>query len=93
VTTPAALLAHRIGCARTSEGTTAAGGDGKETANIHVGTERKAAGDPERPARDEKGNWLLGAAQAMADAMEKIGECGRERGGLAELDSASALLE
>jgi len=51
---------------------------GRETANIHVGTEEKR-----RPIlkdlRGRKGNWLLGAAQAMADAIEKDWRVWKER--------------
>jgi len=63
---------------------------GKETANIHVGTERKAAGDPEGLARTEKGTgcWR-GAGDGRRDG-ERLASV---EGALAELDSASALLE
>jgi hypothetical protein len=43
---------------------------GRETANIHVGTEEKRRAIL-KDLRTRKGNWLLGAAQAMAAAMEK----------------------
>jgi hypothetical protein len=51
---------------------------GKETANIHVGTEEKRRAIL-KDLRGRKGNWLLGAAQAMADAMEKDWRVWRER--------------
>jgi len=51
---------------------------GKETANIHVGTEEKR-GAILKDLRGRKGNWLVGAAQAMADAMEKDWRVWRER--------------
>jgi hypothetical protein len=51
---------------------------GKETANIHVGTEEKRRAIL-KDLRGRKGNWLLGAAQAMADAMEKDWREWRER--------------
>jgi hypothetical protein len=43
---------------------------GRETANIHVGTAEKR-GAILKDLRKRKGNWLLNAAQAMAEAMEK----------------------
>jgi len=51
---------------------------GRETANIHVGTmeKRKAILND---LRGRKGNWLVGAAQAMADAMEKDWRVWKER--------------
>jgi hypothetical protein len=51
---------------------------GRETANIHLGTieKRKAM---LKDLRERKGNWLLTAAQAMADAMEKDWRVWRER--------------
>ncbi len=51
---------------------------GRETANIHLGTveKRKAI---LKDLRGRKGNWLLGKAQAMADAMEKDWRVWRER--------------
>jgi hypothetical protein len=51
---------------------------GRETANVHLGTveKRKAI---LKDLRGRKGNWLVGAAQAMADAMEKDWRVWRER--------------
>jgi hypothetical protein len=51
---------------------------GRETANIHVGTVEKRRAIL-KDLRGRKGNWLLGAAQAMADAMEKDWHVWRER--------------
>jgi hypothetical protein len=51
---------------------------GKETANIHVGTEEKRKAIL-KDLRRRKGNWLLGAAQAMADTIEKDWRVWRER--------------
>jgi len=51
---------------------------GRETANIHAGTEEKRRAIL-KDLRGRKGNWLLGAAQAMADAMEKDWRVWRER--------------
>src|SRR5271156_1034587 len=51
---------------------------GKETANIHVGTEEKRKAIL-KDLRGRKSNWLLGAAQAMADAMEKDWRVWKER--------------
>jgi hypothetical protein len=51
---------------------------GKETANIHVGTEEKRRAIL-KDLRSRKGSWLAGAAQAMADAMEKDWRVWRER--------------
>jgi len=51
---------------------------GRETANIHVGTEEKRRAIL-KDVRGRKGNWLAGAAQAMADAMEKDWRVWRER--------------
>jgi hypothetical protein len=51
---------------------------GKETANIHVGTEEKRRAIL-KDLRGRKGNWLAGAAQAMADAMEKDWRVWKER--------------
>ena len=51
---------------------------GKETANIHVGTEEKRRAIL-KDLRRRKGNWLLSAAQAMADAIEKDWRVWRER--------------
>ena len=51
---------------------------GRETANIHVGSleKRKAI---LKDLRRRKGNWLLGAAESMADAMEKDQKVWKER--------------
>ncbi len=43
---------------------------GRETANIHVGTEERRRAIL-KDLRGRKSNWLAGAAQAMANAMEK----------------------
>ncbi len=51
---------------------------GRETANIHLGTEEKRRAIL-KDLRGRKGNWLLGAAQAMADAIEKDWQVWRER--------------
>ena len=51
---------------------------GRETANIHVGTEEKRRAIL-KDLRGRKGNWLGGAAQAMAGAMEKDWRVWRER--------------
>jgi hypothetical protein len=51
---------------------------GRETANIHVGTEEKRRAIL-KDLRARKGNWLAIAAQAMADAMEKDWRVWRER--------------
>lgn len=51
---------------------------GRETANIHLGTEEKRKAIL-KDLRGRKGNWLMGAAQAMADAMEKDWRVWRER--------------
>ncbi len=55
---------------------------GRETANIHMGTQVKNK-DKRRTIlkdlRQRKGNWLAGAAQAMANAMEKDWQVWRER--------------
>src|SRR5208282_2636359 len=51
---------------------------GRETANIHLGTEEKRRAIL-KDLRGRKGNWLVGAAQAMADAMEKDWRVWRER--------------
>ncbi len=51
---------------------------GRETANIHVGTEEKRKAIL-KDLRGRKGNWLVRAAQAMADAMEKDWRVWRER--------------
>jgi hypothetical protein len=53
---------------------------GRETANIHVGTEEKRRAIlKDLQQRRRKGNWLLEAAQAMAEAMEKDWRVWRER--------------
>jgi len=51
---------------------------GRETANVHLGTveKRKAI---LKDLRGRKANWLVGAAQAMAEAMEKDWRAWRER--------------
>ena len=51
---------------------------GRETANIHVGTEEKRR-TILKDLRGRKGNWLVGAAQAMADAMDKDWRVWKER--------------
>ncbi len=51
---------------------------GKETANIHVGTEEKRRAIL-KDLRGRKGNWLAGAAQAMADGLEKDWRVWKER--------------
>ncbi len=51
---------------------------GRETANIHLGTEEKRRAIL-KDWRKRKGNWLVGAAQAMADAIEKDWRVWRER--------------
>jgi hypothetical protein len=51
---------------------------GRETANVHVGTEEKRRAIL-KDLRGRKGNWLAGAAQAMADAMEKDWRVWKER--------------
>src|SRR5450755_1470452 len=51
---------------------------GRETANIHVGTVEKRRAIL-KDLRGRKGNWLAGAAQAMADVMEKDWQVWRER--------------
>ncbi|MGA2965834.1 MAG: DUF2252 family protein [Terriglobales bacterium] len=51
---------------------------GRETANIHVGTEEKRRAIL-RDLRAQKGNWLAAAAQAMAAAIEKDWRVWRER--------------
>jgi len=51
---------------------------GRETANIHVGTEEKRRSIL-KDLRARKGNWLLAAAQGMAAAMEKDWRVWRER--------------
>jgi hypothetical protein len=53
---------------------------GRETANIHVGTEEKRRAIlKDLQQRRRKSNWLLEAAQAMAEAMEKDWRVWRER--------------
>ncbi len=51
---------------------------GRETANIHAGTEEKRRAIL-KDFRGRKGNWLLAAAQAMAGAIEKDWRVWRER--------------
>ncbi|HKM47074.1 MAG TPA: DUF2252 family protein [Terriglobales bacterium] len=51
---------------------------GRETANIHLGTEEKRRAIL-KDLRGRKGNWLMRAAQAMANAMEKDWRAWRER--------------
>jgi hypothetical protein len=51
---------------------------GRETANIHVGTAEKRRAIL-KDLRGRKGNWLLGAAQAMAEAIEKDWRVWKER--------------
>jgi Uncharacterized protein conserved in bacteria (DUF2252) len=51
---------------------------GRETANIHAGTAEKRRAIV-KDLRGRKGNWLVGAAEAMADAMEKDWRMWRER--------------
>jgi len=51
---------------------------GKETANVHLGTEEKRRAIL-KDLRSRKANWLLSAAQAMAHAMEKDWRVWRER--------------
>lgn len=51
---------------------------GRETANIHLGTQEKRTAIL-KDLRRRKGNWLLGSAEAMADAMEKDWQTWRER--------------
>src|ERR1700687_1037903 len=51
---------------------------GRETANIHVGTEEKRRAIL-KDLRGRKANWLAGGAQAMADAMEKDWRVWKER--------------
>jgi Uncharacterized protein conserved in bacteria (DUF2252) len=51
---------------------------GRETANIHLGTEEKRRLIL-KDLSNRKGNWLLGAAQAMADSMEKDWRVWKER--------------
>ena len=51
---------------------------GRETANIHAGTEEKR-GSILKDLRGRKGNWLVSAAHSMADAMEKDWRVWKER--------------
>ena len=51
---------------------------GRETANIHVGTEEKRRAIL-KDLQGRKGNWLAGAALAMADVMEKDWRMWKER--------------
>jgi hypothetical protein len=51
---------------------------GRETANIHVGTEEKRKAIL-KDVRGRKANWLVNAAETMADAVEKDWRVWRER--------------
>jgi hypothetical protein len=51
---------------------------GRETANVHVGTEEKRRSIL-KDLRKRKGNWLLAAATSMADAAQKDWRVWRER--------------
>jgi hypothetical protein len=51
---------------------------GRETANIHLGTEEKRRAIL-KDLRTRKGNWLAASAQTMADAMEKDWRAWKER--------------
>jgi hypothetical protein len=51
---------------------------GRETANIHVGTEEKRKAIL-KDVRGRKANWLVNAAEKMADAVEKDWRVWRER--------------
>jgi hypothetical protein len=51
---------------------------GRETGNIHVGTEEKRRAIL-KDLRGRKAGWLLAAAQAMAGAMEKDWRVWKER--------------
>jgi hypothetical protein len=51
---------------------------GRETANIHIGTVEKRRAIL-KDLRDRKSNWLLNAAQSMADAMSKDWHVWKER--------------
>jgi hypothetical protein len=51
---------------------------GYETANIHLGTEKNRIAIL-KDLRKRKGNWLLGAAQTMAAALEQDWKVWRER--------------
>ncbi|MGA9498074.1 MAG: DUF2252 family protein [Terriglobales bacterium] len=51
---------------------------GRETANIHMGTEEKRRAIL-KDLRGRKANWLLGSAEAMADAMDKDWQVWKER--------------
>jgi hypothetical protein len=51
---------------------------GRETANVHLGTAEKRKAIL-KDLRGRKGGWLAGAAQAMADAMEKDWRVWKER--------------
>ena len=51
---------------------------GRETANIHLGTPEKRKAIL-KDLRGRKGNWLIAAAEAMAEAMEKDWRVWRER--------------
>ncbi len=51
---------------------------GRETANVHLGTQEKRKAIL-KDLRGRKGNWLVDAAQTMADAMEKDWRVWKER--------------
>jgi hypothetical protein len=51
---------------------------GRETANIHAGTEEKRRAIL-KDLRGRKANWLVTAAQAMAEAVEKDWRVWKER--------------
>jgi hypothetical protein len=59
---------------------------GRETANIHLGSEEKRRsilkdlrGRNNNDKNKDKGNWLLGTAETMAEAMEKDWKVWKER--------------
>ena len=87
----AALFAHRIGCARNQpRGTAAAGGDGERDGKYTCGNGRKAERDPQGPARTKR---ELAAGRGAGDGGRDGERLASVEGALAELDSASALLE
>jgi hypothetical protein len=51
---------------------------GRETANIHLGTEEKRRAIL-KDLRGRKGNWLLASAEAMAETVEKDWKVWKER--------------
>jgi hypothetical protein len=51
---------------------------GRETANIHLGTQEKRR-EILKDLRGRKGNWLLASAEAMAEAVEKDWKVWKER--------------